>query len=344
MNSVERVKAVITGKIPDRVPVCIHNCFMAAREAGVPMAKFRTDSEAIAKAFLISLEKYGHDCLLVDIDTTMLAEAMGAVAEFSEDEPAKIVKPAIRSLKEVGKLKVANPEADARIPALVEAIRILAKQVGSEVAIRANADQAAFGLACMVLGISNFLEILAAEPDNPAIFELLEICYQSHLAVHRALMKAGATFTSMGDSLCGPDVCSPKTFQKFGRPFEERLVKDLAAEGIFTAIHICGDTGLILGQLAEYDFCGFELDYKTDAVKAKRTAGARHVLFGNVDPSGVLALGTPADVRQKTRELISIWKPGGLFVLNAGCALPASTPSENILAFVQTAHEVGVYA
>jgi MtaA/CmuA family methyltransferase len=344
MNSVERVKAVIAGSIPDRVPVCLHNCFMAAREAGIPMAKFRTDPEAIAKTFLVSLEKYGHDCLLLDIDTTMLAEAMGAVGEFSEDEPAKIVKPAIRSLKEVGKLKVVNPETDARIPAFLEATRILAKQVGSEVALRGNADQAAFDLACMVLGISNFLEVLAAEPDNPAIFQLLEICYQSHLAVHRALKKAGATFTSMGDSLCGPDVCSPKTFKKFGRPFEERLVKDLAAEGCFTVIHICGDTRLILDDLAEYDFCGFELDYKTDAVAAKRTVGARHVLFGNIDPSGVLALGTPDQVRQKTRELISRWEPGGLFILNSGCALPASTPSENIRAFVQTAHEVGVYA
>jgi uroporphyrinogen decarboxylase len=343
MNSLERVKAVIAGKIPDRVPICLHNCFMAAKEAGISMAKFRTDPESIAQAYLVSLEKYGHDCFYLDIDTTMLAEGLGAIAEFSEDEPAKIVTPAIRSLKEVDKLKVVNPETDARIPAFLEATRILAKQVGHEVAIRGNADQAAFDLACMAMGISNFLEELAAEPDNPAIFQLLEICHQSHLAVHRALMKAGATFTSMGDSLCAPDVCSPKMFRRFGRPFEERLVKELTAEGIFTVIHLCGDTTLILDQLAEYDFCGFELDYKTDAVKAKRTVGARHVLFGNVDPSGVLALGTPEYVRQKTRELISIWKPGGLFVLNAGCALPASTPSENIRTFVQTAHEVGVY-
>jgi uroporphyrinogen decarboxylase len=157
-------------------------------------------------------------------------------------------------------------------------------------------------------------------------------------------MKAGATFTSMGDSLCGPDVCSPKMFHKFGRPFEEKLVKDLKPAGIFTVIHICGDTRLILDELAEYDFCGIELDFKTDAVKAKQTVGARHVLFGNVEPSGVLALGTPDYVRQKTREIISLWKPGGLFVLNSGCTLPATTPSENIRAFVQTAHEFGEYA
>jgi uroporphyrinogen decarboxylase len=344
MNSLERVQAVISGKIPDRVPICLDNCFLAAKEAGVSMADFRSDPEAIAKTYLTSVEKYGFDCLYVDIDVTLLAEAMGAVADFCDDEPARIVKPAIRDLKEVDKLRVVNPETDGRIPALLEAIRIMAKQVGGELAIRGCADQAAFSLACLVLGISDFLEILAAEPDNPAIFQLLEACHQSHLAVHRAVMKAGVTFTSNGDSLCGPDVCSPQMFRKFARPFEERLVKSLADEGIFTVIHVCGDTGLILDQWAEFDFCGFELDYKTDAVKAKRTAGAHHVLFGNIDPSGVLGLGTPEYIRQKTRELISIWKPGGLFVLNSGCTVPATTPAENIRAFIQAAHEAGVYA
>jgi len=52
-------------------------------------------------------------------------------------------------------------------------------------------------------------------------------------------------------------------FEKFSRPYEERLVKELAVEEIFTAIHICGDTTRIVDSLAGYDFCGFELDYKT---------------------------------------------------------------------------------
>jgi len=195
----------------------------------------------------------------------------------------------------------------------------------------------------MLRGIEEFLMELLTEPENPAIQQLLEVCYQSHLAVHRALKKAGAHFTSMVDSLAGPDVASPEMFDQFARPYEERLVKDLAADGIFTVIHICGDTTRILDSLARYDSCGFELDYKTDAVIAKATAGARHVLFGNIDPSGVIARGTPEEVREKTRELISLWKPGAHFVLNAGCAIPPTTPPENIRALIQTAHEEGVY-
>jgi MtaA/CmuA family methyltransferase len=195
----------------------------------------------------------------------------------------------------------------------------------------------------MVRGIEEFLMDLASDPEYPAIGRLLEVCYRSHLAVHRALINAGAHFTSMGDSLGGPDVISPEMFDRFARPFEERLVKDLAADGIFTVIHICGDTSRILGYLEGYDFCGFELDYKTDAVRAKSTAGARHVLFGNIDPSGVIARGSPAFVRQKTGQLVSLWKPGGLFVLNAGCAIPANTPEENIRALIATVRAEGVY-
>jgi uroporphyrinogen decarboxylase len=343
MNSLQRVKAVLAGQIPDRVPVCLHNFMLAAREAGIPMEEYRSEPEAMARAHLTALDKYGHDCILIDTDTTMLAEAMGATSECAPNEPGRIVAPAIRSLRDVDRLKVVNPETDGRIPALLEGVSLIARQVGTEVAIRGNADQAAFDLACMVRGIEEFLMELASEPENPAIGRLLELCYQSHVAVHRALIRAGAHFTSMGDSLAGPDVVSPTTFDRFARPYEERLVKDLAGEGIFTVIHICGDTSRILDFLSRYDFCGFELDYKTDVVRAKSSVGARHVLFGNIDPSAVIARGTPTMIREKTRQLFAMWKPGGLFVLNAGCAIPANTPEENIRALLATAREEGGY-
>jgi uroporphyrinogen decarboxylase len=343
MNSKERVQAVIEGRIPDRVPVCLHNFLMASREAGVTMEQYRTDPAAIAKAHLHALEKYGHDCVLVDIDTTMLAEAMGARADAAPNEPGHIAAPAIRSLDEVDLLRPVDPYRDGRIPVLLEAVRILAKELGNEFGLRGNCDQAAFDLSCLLRGNEEFLMELASEPEHPAIHRLLEVCYASHVAVHRAVHEAGAQFTSMGDSFCSPDVISPQMYEQFARPYQERLVRELAAEGIFTVIHICGDTTRIVESLGTYPFCGFELDYKTDAALAKRTAGAGHVLFGNIDPSGIIARGTPEQVREAARSLIEIWKPGGGFVLNAGCAIPASTPPENLRALVDAAEEFGRY-
>jgi len=335
--------AVVQGKVPDRVPVCLHNFLLAAQEAGVPLADYRTDPKAIACAHLQAVEKYGHDCILVDLDTTMLATAMGAKDECAPGEPGRIIEPAIRSLDEAERLKPANPNRDGRIPALLEGIHLLQDAVGGEIAIRGNCDAATFSLACMLRGPEEFFMDLATEPDHPGIGHLLEVCYQTHLATHRAVSKAGAHFTSLGDSFGGPDLVSPTIFRRFVRPWEERLLRDLAADGTFTVIHICGNTSPILDQLAAYPRCGFELDYKTDAALAKATAGQKHVLFGNIDPSGVISRGTAAQVRQATRDLIRIWKPGGGFILNAGCAIPATTPPENIRVLLDVASQDGAY-
>lgn len=344
MTSKQRVETVLQGGIPDRVPVCLHNFLMASKEAGIPLESYLSDPVATARAHLHAWEKYRHDCILVDLDTTLLAEAMGAARDHTPGAPGHIAGPAISDLNEVGKLRVVDPERDGRIPVLLEAVRILAREVGAEVSIRGNADQAAFSLAGLLRGMENFMLDLAGDPDNPAIRDLLEVCHQSHLAVHRAVKKAGAHFTSLGDSPAGPDVVSPAMFQSYARPYQERLVRELAQDGIFTVIHVCGNTSAVMDQFAAYPSCGFELDYKTDAVLAKSLAGAGHVLFGNIDPSGVIGRGSVRQVREASAALIAQWKPGGRFILNAGCAIPECTPPENIVALVDCAREFGAYA
>src|SRR5271157_5461246 len=109
MNGRERVQAVLAGKVPDRVPVCLHNSHMAAAQAGICMAQYRKDPQAIAKAHLLALEMHGQDSLYLTIDTALLAEAMGAKSEHCDNEPARVVAPAIQSLDEVDRLKVADP-------------------------------------------------------------------------------------------------------------------------------------------------------------------------------------------------------------------------------------------
>jgi uroporphyrinogen decarboxylase len=343
MTPKQRTEAVLRGEIPDRVPVCLHNFLPAADEAGMQLEDHLNDPECAARAHIEAVEKYGYDCVLIDLDTTMLAEAMGATRDAAPNAPGHIAAPAIGDLSDISSLKVVDPEKDGRIPVLLEAIRILARELGGEIAIRGNADQCAFSLAALLRGMEDFLMDLTDEDEHENAHRLLEICYRSHLAVHRAIRRAGAHLTSLGDSSCGPDVVSPAMFEQFARPYQERLVRELADDGTFTVIHICGDTSLILDSLADYPACGFELDYKTDAARAKGTVGANHVLFGNIDPSAVIANGTPGIIREACRQLIALWKPGGRFILNAGCAIPPGTPPENIRALVQAAREFGSY-
>jgi uroporphyrinogen decarboxylase len=82
---------------------------------------------------------------------------------------------------------------------------------------------------------------------------------------------------------------------------------------------------------------GLELDHKTDATLAHGKMKSRAVFLGNLDPSGVLALGTPVEVERKTRELLQVFADTPRFILNAGCAIPPVTPEENIRAMIKAA-------
>jgi uroporphyrinogen-III decarboxylase len=82
---------------------------------------------------------------------------------------------------------------------------------------------------------------------------------------------------------------------------------------------------------------GLELDYKTDQMLAHHLMKDRTVFVGNLDPSSVLAHGTPQLVEETTNDLLSMFSDTPRFVLNAGCAIPPTTPPENLRALIRTA-------
>ena len=77
-----------------------------------------------------------------------------------------------------------------------------------------------------------------------------------------------------------------------------------------------------------------EIDFKTNLQLAHDTLKDTVTFVGNIDPSGVLARGTPELTQLKTRELLDTFADSPRFILNSGCALPADTPAENIHAML----------
>jgi uroporphyrinogen decarboxylase len=55
--------------------------------------------------------------------------------------------------------------------------------------------------------------------------------------------------------------------------------------------------------------------------------------MGNIDPAGVLRMGTPEKVREETLALLDRCAKYPNFVLSSGCDMPPMTPWENIDAF-----------
>ena len=338
MNGYERISAALAGKPADKIPVMLHNFMMAAHETGVTMEQFRNDPNKVAGAFIKSAEKYGYDGILVDIDTVTLAGAAGVPVDFPVNEPARTHRGNLGSPEDVLKLKPVKVEEYRYVRVWLEAVRLLKEYFGDDIYIRGNCDQAPFSLASMMRGAQEWMiDLMTA--DEEMIFRLLDYCTDVTCQFIRLMGQTGCHMVSNGDSPAGPEMISPGMYEKFALPFEKKVADVAHSIGLTYALHICGNTDLILDRMLLTGADAFELDYKTDIQKVYSLYHDRATFIGNIDPSGVLALGTTDQVRKKTVQLLEVYSGTNRFILNAGCAIPSDTPPENLMAMIETSRE-----
>jgi MtaA/CmuA family methyltransferase len=337
MTGRERILAAFRGERPDTVPIMLHNFMMAAREAAITMETFRTDPTEIARAFAESVDRYGYDGILVDVDTVTLAAAAGVPVDRPRDEPARVAGSRIQSLEELNDLEPPDVGSSPGVQVWLEAVRLLVEQFGGEILIRGNCDQCPFTLASMIRGMSAWMEDLLDPAKEEAINRLLAFSTDLTMQFITLMASTGADILSNGDSMAGPELVSPAIYRRYALPWEQPVARRAHELGRPYVLHICGSTLPILTEMLESGADGFELDHRTDARSARERMRDRAVFLGNIDPSGVLARGSVREVEEATRRLLAIFTNTPRFVLNAGCAIPADTPAENLRAMIRTA-------
>jgi uroporphyrinogen decarboxylase len=344
MNSVERTMRTLQHQLPDRVPVDLHNFQLLPRLMGASsFADFFRDGGAMAEGHIKAWQRFGHDVVLVENGTAALAEACGVNVIYQDDAAPVAKEPAIKSLDEVHKLQVPDPYKVPGLSQNLKATRIVAETLGDKAFVIGRADQGPFSLACEIRGMSEFMMDLALGEQLDEVHQLLKFCYQVTLRYALAQIEQGAHCTSIGDSPSGPDVVSPSYYRQFAYPYVQRLVKDLSSQNVLLAYHICGNSTPILPDMVSTGAAIIEIDQKADMHTAKTAANGKSVLLGPVDPSGVMASGTPEQVTEKAREAINILGADGGLILGPGCALPASTSDANIDALIEAAKQFGRY-
>jgi len=340
MTGTERIQAALKGEWTDRRPVMLHNFMMAAHEEGISMKEFGENPQSAARAFINAAEKYDIDGLLIDVSTAILAGSLGVPVDYPEDEPARTHGTLISSLDEIQNLSPVDVSSDTGIQHWLEITRIVKEYFGEEKYIRGNCDQAPFSLASMIRGSQELMTDLLMEPDK--VHLLLEYSTEAGLQFIRLMAETGAHMVSNGDSVAGPEMIPPEFYREFALPYEKRLVNEAHRLGLAYTLHICGDAGVILEDMVQTGADALELDYLTDIQKIYDHCHSSTLMIGNLDPSAVLKYGTPELVRQLTLELLEIYKGSPRLMINAGCAIPPDTPSENIRAMIETTHQFSV--
>ena len=341
MNGYQRFQAVLRGEMPDQRPVMLHNFMQAVREAGYNHKQYREDPEIAAKCLIQSVEKYQLDGVLFDVDTALTAGAIGVPVDFPIDDPARTHEIFLYDLADVDKLQEVDLSKNIRVQHAMETVRLLKRYFKNEVFVRGNCDQAPFSLACSMRNPANFMMYLMIDDENA--IKLLKYCTVVGRQLIRLMAQAGSDMVSNGDSPAGPAMISPEMYGQFAHPYEKELVDEAHAQGVPYLLHICGNTDVILDQMASLGLDAVELDYLTDINKIYEHFSANTALFGTIDPSGILNFGTPADVKIKANELFDLYRGNPRLVIGAGCAIPPDAPEANIRALVEAAKNDSLY-
>jgi uroporphyrinogen decarboxylase len=340
VDSVERVRLALQNKAPDRVPVALLNFMVTARLMGASsFADFFRDGEAMAEGQIKAWRIYGHDMLMLENGTATLAQACGVHVVYQKDSAPVAKEPAIKSLDEVKKLKVPDPYQDAELSQMLKATRLVVRAIGDKAFILAGADQGPFSLACEIRGMSELMLDIALGEKTAEIHRLLDFCRQVVTRYAYAQIEQGAHATSIGDSPSGPDLLSPRHYRSYAYPYVKRLADDMKSSKIILSYHICGNATPIIADMVNSGAAILEIDQKADQIASKAAAAGKATLLGAVDPSEVLAKGTPEQVEEKCRTAIENLGANGGFILAPGCALPATTPDENIAAMIAAAQK-----
>uniref|UniRef100_A0A7V3UYZ2 Uroporphyrinogen decarboxylase (URO-D) domain-containing protein n=1 Tax=candidate division WOR-3 bacterium TaxID=2052148 RepID=A0A7V3UYZ2_UNCW3 len=304
-------------------PIVVAN--YAARAIGEKLSRLLTDPEVLSYALYELYQRFNYDLIMVFTDVLIEAEAMGSKIEILADEPPLLIQPAGENCR------IANPETDCRLPIILKATRNLQRMTQDQVFILVSI-KGPFTLASLLCGPEMFLEQLITGPATARHY--LKLATENQLRYLRAIINAGGV-PFIGDPMASGSIISPEQFRFFALPFLQELVNAIHQLGLFTGLHICGDTSLLLTLMKE---AGAEI-LSIDDVKlsfVRKQLGPETVIMGNV-PTALLAHGTPEQVKEAAQRCLQSAMPK--LVLASACDVPVSTPAENIQALLQAARE-----
>ncbi len=329
-----RVLGMFDGNKPDRPPVfsgmgnvTIHGIY----PHGWRFAEIHTDAEKMARAAASTSQLFGFECAVAPFDMGIEAEALGCEINYYTQSSQEILYPTIlkKLANTVEELKIEIPadlETRGRVPLVLDAIRKLKAEVGDTVPIGAWV-LGPFTLAGQIVELDNLLKM--SYKKTALVGAVLDQLAELLIPLTKLYRSAGADYITVREMGATSDVLNPRMFKKLILP---PIQKVFAAIEPPRVLHICGSTWDLYELMAESGAEAISIDQKNDAADAIKRVGDKVLVFGNLDPYGVLVNGTPDLIREKVNEILD----AGVDAVWPGCDIWPSVPQENMQTLMET--------
>ncbi len=301
---------------------------------GITVRELISDSALQAKGMKAIADHTNAAAAVSFMDLSVEAECFGAAVSISDDEVPTVRGRIIADMEEAQAVKI-PPVGSGRTQIYIDAIKKAAEVITDRPVMAGMIGP--FSLAARLLDVSEIMMDCYDDPDM--VHLVLDKATQFLIAYAKAFKAAGADGIMMAEPVAG--LLSPSLEEEFSSPYVKKIIDAVQEDSFIVVYHNCGDnvpkmldSVLSIGAAA-YHF-GNTIDMEQDIIAQ---VPADIVVMGNIDPAGVLRMGTPESVKQATLSLLKKCAKYPNFVLSSGCDIPPMTPWENIDAFFAAAKE-----
>ncbi len=323
MTSRERVLAALRREAVDRTPVC-NPTSVATVElmdlADAPFPDANRKPELMARLAATGYTELGFDTIMPVFSIIQESSALGCKIQWEQKDNWPTVK-----MRE----PIWSKAEDIRIPSdllthpdtrcVLDAIRILRKQFGDEVAI-VGKTMGPWSLGYHCFGVEPFLLLSLDDPGKTkqCLDRLKEVTVQFGVAQ----IEAGADALTLPDHATG-DLVSGEYYARYLRDLHIEFVERIPVPLI---LHICGRTVDRMEYIAQTGMAAFHYDSKNNPAESMAIVKKRISLVGNINNPETLFSKGPAEVRQAVIKNLE----AGVQLVGPECAVPLQTTIENL--------------
>lgn len=338
MSSTERVRAALSGQMPDRVPVVE---FVVDPKVAFALVPEAPDVAAACDKLGLDSVSSSASFRRVEQREDGYVDEWGVSYRAGEQVVAHPLRGPIQTREDLETWEPPDPDDPLR----TEHLRgIVGRYRGRRAIIYHH--RAAFMWSAYLVGLDRLLALFYEDPGF--VHELFERVTAVNERIIRNAVRAGAEVICLGDDYAGNTgpMFSPKMFREFILPHLQRVIDAVHEEGALVIKHTDGDIRPLLEDIVGTGTDGLnpiEPVAGMDLEEVKRQYGDRICLVGNIDCSRLLSEGAPSEVEVAVREAIRVGSPGGRYMLSSSNSIHSGVRPENFRIMIEAAQRYGQY-
>jgi uroporphyrinogen-III decarboxylase len=194
------------------------------------------------------------------------------------------------------------------------------------------------------VGMSNIYPMLVEKPG--LVEHLSSKILEQNIEQIRRLAAAGGDAIFIDDATATSDMISVEHYERFCLPYVREMVREIRRLGHRSVLLYFGGIADRLEQIASTGADALAMEtsmkgYRNEIEEIAAAIGDRMVLFGNIDPVGVLEKGDEEGLATEICRQVAAGRKARGFVICTGSPITPGTPLPRVQRFIALARERG---